>query len=137
DEQQPERHHPELIGLGGREGPGGADGPQDDPQGHAAADQGDAERGSPGPSRNDVGSPVRGDRHRQACYHPLHSRWMNEGYDYRERVQPQAGETVLAYLARRYPHSTAETWAERIAAGEVTVDGSVANAAAGVSPGQT
>ena len=62
---------------------------------------------------------------------------MNEGYDYRERVQPQAGETVLAYLARRYPHSTAETWAERIAAGEVTLDGSLANAAAVVSPGQT
>ena len=62
---------------------------------------------------------------------------MNEGYDYRERVQPQAGETVLAYLARRYPHSTAETWAERIAAGEVTLDGSLATAAAVVSPGQT
>jgi len=62
---------------------------------------------------------------------------MNEGYDYRERVQPQAGETVLAYLARRYPHSTAETWAERIAAGEVTLDGSLATAAARVSPGQT
>ena len=62
---------------------------------------------------------------------------MNEGYDYRERVQPQAGETVLAYLARRYPHSTAETWAERIAAGEVTLDGSLATAAVRVSPGQT
>ena len=62
---------------------------------------------------------------------------MNEGYDYRERAQPQAGETVLAYLARRYPHSTAATWAERIAAGEVTLDGSLATAAARVSPGQT
>ena len=62
---------------------------------------------------------------------------MNEGYDYRERVQPQAGETVLAYLARRYPHSTAETWAERIAAGEVTLGGRLATAGAGVSPGQT
>jgi len=62
---------------------------------------------------------------------------MNEGYEYRERVQPRAGETVLAYLARRYPHSTVETWAERIAAGEVTLDGSLATAAAGVRPGQT
>ena len=62
---------------------------------------------------------------------------MNEGYDYRERAQPQAGETVLAYLARRYPHSTAETWAERIAAGEVTLGGRLATAGAGVSPGQT
>ena len=33
---------------------------------------------------------------------------MNDGYEYRERVQ-QAGETVLGYLARRYPHSTAES----------------------------
>jgi 23S rRNA pseudouridine1911/1915/1917 synthase len=62
---------------------------------------------------------------------------MNDGYEYRERVQPQAGETVLAYLARRYPHSTAETWAARIAAGEVSLDGAVATPAAGLRAGQT
>jgi 23S rRNA pseudouridine1911/1915/1917 synthase len=62
---------------------------------------------------------------------------MNDGYEYRERVQPPAGETVLAYLARRHPHSTAETWAERVAAGEVTLDGNVPAAGARVNPGQT
>jgi 23S rRNA pseudouridine1911/1915/1917 synthase len=62
---------------------------------------------------------------------------MNSGYEYRERVQSQAGETVLAYLARRYPHSTLETWAERLAAGEVAVDGQAAVAATRLRPGQT
>jgi 23S rRNA pseudouridine1911/1915/1917 synthase len=62
---------------------------------------------------------------------------MNDGYEYRERVQSLAGETVLAYLARRYPHSTAETWARRIAAGEVSVDGRPAAADAPLRPGQT
>ena len=62
---------------------------------------------------------------------------MNDGYEYRERVQSHAGGTVLAYLARRYSHSTVETWAERIAAGEVSLDGSLATAVARVSPGQT
>jgi 23S rRNA pseudouridine1911/1915/1917 synthase len=55
---------------------------------------------------------------------------MNDGYEYREPVGSGAGETVLAYLARRHPHSTAETWAARVAAGEVSVDGRAAAAAA-------
>ena len=62
---------------------------------------------------------------------------MNDGYEYWERVQPHVGETVLAYLARRYPHSTEETWNERIATGEVSLDGAVATADAGLRAGQT
>ena len=61
---------------------------------------------------------------------------MNDGYEYREQVQPKPGETVLAYLARRYPHSTAETWAARLAAGEVSLDGRVATAARACARGR-
>ena len=47
----------------------------------------------------------------------------NEGCEYRERLGPDAdGRTVLAYLSRRYGHSSAAEWAERIAFGHVLVD---------------
>src|SRR4029079_6584678 len=62
---------------------------------------------------------------------------MNDGYEYREQIGSSAGETVLAHLARRYPHSTAETWAARIAAGEVSLDRAVARAGDRVRAGQT
>jgi 23S rRNA pseudouridine1911/1915/1917 synthase len=49
---------------------------------------------------------------------------VNEGYEYRERVGPEAaGRTVLAHLAERYRHSTEATWRTRIAEGEVLLDG--------------
>ena len=62
---------------------------------------------------------------------------MNDGYEYRERAEPLQGETVLAYLARRYRHSTRETWATRIAVGEVSVDGRTAAGTTLVYAGQT
>ena len=62
---------------------------------------------------------------------------MNLGYAYREQIGPSAsGETVLAYLSRRYPHSTADVWRERIAAGEVEVDGQQAASSSRLSAGQ-
>src|SRR5678809_35286 len=61
---------------------------------------------------------------------------MNGGYEYREQVQPREGETVLAYLVRRYAHSTAETWTARIASGEVTLDGRTVLAGTVLRPGQ-
>jgi 23S rRNA pseudouridine1911/1915/1917 synthase len=49
---------------------------------------------------------------------------VNEGYEYRERVGPEAsGRTVLAHLAGRYRHSTEAAWRTRIAEGEILLDG--------------
>ncbi|MCC6302649.1 MAG: RluA family pseudouridine synthase [Gammaproteobacteria bacterium] len=49
---------------------------------------------------------------------------LNRGYDYRERLGPEAdGVRLLEYLARRYRHTAAAEWTERIAAGRVLVDG--------------
>ncbi len=48
---------------------------------------------------------------------------LNEGCEYRERLGPDAdGLTLLAYLSRRYAHSSVEEWAERIAFGHVLID---------------
>jgi 23S rRNA pseudouridine1911/1915/1917 synthase len=64
-------------------------------------------------------------------------RRMNAGYDYEEQVGPEAGgHTLLAYLSRRHRHSSAEAWRERIAGGEVLVDGRTGVAGAVLSPGQ-
>lgn len=49
---------------------------------------------------------------------------MNDGFEYREQVGPEAaGESVLHYLARRHAHSSEGVWSSRIAAGEVRVGG--------------
>lgn len=54
---------------------------------------------------------------------PAASTRLNKGYEYRERLGPAAdGLTLLAYLSRRYDHSSMEEWAGRIAAGHVLVD---------------
>lgn len=52
---------------------------------------------------------------------------MNSGFEYRAQVGADgAGETVLAYLARRYRHSSEAVWRGRIDAGEVRLEGAVA-----------
>ncbi|WP_261664820.1 RluA family pseudouridine synthase [Deinococcus sp. Marseille-Q6407] len=49
---------------------------------------------------------------------------LNSGYSYRERVRPQAaGLSVLDYYAHFYPHSDRATWAARLAAGEIELNG--------------
>src|SRR5437773_10039398 len=63
---------------------------------------------------------------------------LNTGFEYREQVGPEAtGQCVLAYLARRYRHSTETVWHARIAAGEVLPGGSRAGAADLLRAGQT
>ena len=63
---------------------------------------------------------------------------MNAGFEYREEIGPQAaGRTVLAWLARRYRHSTEAAWRERIASGEVRLDGEAALAMDVLRPGQS
>jgi 23S rRNA pseudouridine1911/1915/1917 synthase len=54
---------------------------------------------------------------------------VNRGFEYVERIDGRGtGTPVLAYLARRYTHSNAETWRGRIAAGEVLLNGVTATA---------
>lgn len=63
---------------------------------------------------------------------------MNAGFVYREEVGPEAaGRTILAWLSRRYRHSSEATWRARIADGEVRLDGGVALAMEVLRPGQT
>jgi len=63
---------------------------------------------------------------------------VNGGFEYREEVGPEAaGRTVLAWLARRYRHSTEAAWRERIATGEVRLDGIGALAMDVLRPGQS
>jgi 23S rRNA pseudouridine1911/1915/1917 synthase len=63
---------------------------------------------------------------------------VNEGYEYRERVGPEAsGRTVLAHLAQRYLHSTEAVWRERMAAGEVLLEGHVPDPADTLRAGQS
>ena len=48
---------------------------------------------------------------------------MNSGFTYRERIGPEAaGESVLAYLTRRYRHTAEADWRGRIASGEVVLE---------------
>jgi 23S rRNA pseudouridine1911/1915/1917 synthase len=52
---------------------------------------------------------------------------VNSGFAYRDRIGPEAeGEVVLAYLARRYPHTSEAEWRRRIAAGEVILEDAAA-----------
>lgn len=54
---------------------------------------------------------------------------MNQGFEYREQVGPQAtGRTVLTHLAERYRHSSEAAWRRRIAAGEISLSGTTAAA---------
>ncbi|WP_148234850.1 RluA family pseudouridine synthase [Deinococcus maricopensis] len=49
---------------------------------------------------------------------------LNEGYAYREQLGPRAhGQRSLWYLVSKYRHSSAQDWRERVARGEVTLDG--------------
>jgi 23S rRNA pseudouridine1911/1915/1917 synthase len=54
---------------------------------------------------------------------------LNKGCEYSEQLGPDAhGRTVLAYLSRRYGHSSPAEWAERISSGQVHVDSLPAHA---------
>ena len=63
---------------------------------------------------------------------------MNAGFEYREEVgRDAAGRTVIAWLATRYRHSSEAAWRERLAAGEVRLEGVVAAATDVLRPGQS
>lgn len=63
---------------------------------------------------------------------------MNEGYRYRSRTGPEArGSSLLAWLAGAFTHTSADGWAERVAAGEVEVDGERVTTDEALRPGQT
>ncbi len=63
---------------------------------------------------------------------------MNAGFEYREEVGSEAaGRTVIAWLTARYRHSTEAAWRERLAGGEVLLDGAVALANDVLRPGQS
>ena len=62
---------------------------------------------------------------------------MNRGFTYTNEIDADAaGETVVAFYARRYPHSTEPEWRERIEHGAVRLDGA-AGPAAGWAVGAT
>ena len=49
---------------------------------------------------------------------------LNGGHAYRNRVEPaEAGLSVSAFYAARYPHSSAAVWRQRLAAGEIRRNG--------------
>jgi 23S rRNA pseudouridine1911/1915/1917 synthase len=53
----------------------------------------------------------------------------NQGYEYEEIVGTGAhGRTALDYLAARYTHSSRSLWADRLGAGQVSLDGAPAAA---------
>jgi 23S rRNA pseudouridine1911/1915/1917 synthase len=63
---------------------------------------------------------------------------LNRGWSYREQVGPDAdGQTVLAYLSATRLHSTEDEWAERLARGEVEVEGARVRKEFVVHAGQT
>ncbi len=52
----------------------------------------------------------------------------NQGYTYADRVgAPDEGASVAAFYALHYPHSSEGTWRERIAAGQVLLNGRTAS----------
>ena len=62
---------------------------------------------------------------------------MNSGYEYREPLPAAArGLTAAEWLSRTRAHSDAATWTERVARGEVSIDGRVAGPADRLAPGQ-
>jgi 23S rRNA pseudouridine1911/1915/1917 synthase len=63
---------------------------------------------------------------------------VNAGFEYRERIGPEAeGETVLGYLTRRYRHTDEAEWRGRIGAGQVVLDEQPAEAGARLVRGQS
>jgi 23S rRNA pseudouridine1911/1915/1917 synthase len=62
---------------------------------------------------------------------------LNQGWVYTDPIRPDAaGERVLDFYARRYPHSSRETWEERIAAGLIRLDGNVVRPDTALEAGQ-
>lgn len=62
---------------------------------------------------------------------------LNRGWIYRNQIDGTAqGWTVLEFYTRRYPHSAPEDWQERIASGQILLNGSRTTAETLLQPGQ-
>lgn len=62
---------------------------------------------------------------------------MNQGWIYREQVkQAKAGLTLLEYYTQQYRHSSQEDWQERIALGQILLDGNQATPQTSLQQGQ-
>lgn len=61
----------------------------------------------------------------------------NQGWTYENRIQQNAaGETVLQFYLRRYPHSSREAWRNRILSGDVRLNDRPTTPGARLSAGQ-
>jgi len=69
----------------------------------------------------------------------LHSNNMlNRGYVYTTIISSKYdGQTLLAHLASRYPHSSPQDWQQTLNNGEVTLNGVTADGSESVTSGQT
>jgi 23S rRNA pseudouridine1911/1915/1917 synthase len=62
----------------------------------------------------------------------------NQGYAYTTIISTQYhGQTLLAHLAKLYPHSSPEAWQQKLNHGEVTLDGHPATGHESLVTGQT
>ncbi len=62
---------------------------------------------------------------------------LNQGFEYRERVDSRsAGLAVVAYLSRRYRHSSEDDWRQRLDSGLVLLDGAPTSANSLLQAGQ-
>lgn len=64
--------------------------------------------------------------------------YLNRGYAYTTVIDSKYdGQALLSHLASRYPHSTPQTWQQRLNNGEVTLNGATATGNESVTLGQT
>jgi 23S rRNA pseudouridine1911/1915/1917 synthase len=62
---------------------------------------------------------------------------LNRGFAYRAQIgAADAGRALATWLAVTYAHSTADVWAARLAAGDVTIDGATATGGEMLAAGQ-
>jgi len=63
---------------------------------------------------------------------------LNRGYAYTTVIGDRhRGEALLAHLARLYPHSSPQSWQQKLNNGEVTLDGVTATGCESLATGQT
>lgn len=63
---------------------------------------------------------------------------MNQGWTYRDRIKPtEVGLSVLEFYSQHYRHSSRAEWQTRIEAGQIELEGRVAQANEPLQPGQS
>jgi 23S rRNA pseudouridine1911/1915/1917 synthase len=63
---------------------------------------------------------------------------LNRGYAYTAMISSEChGQTVVSYLASRYPHSSPQAWQQNLNHGEVTLNGVTATGSESVTTGQS